>query len=109
MITYQDFEKLDIRTGTIIQAKPSEKARKPAYQLLIDFGQLGIKKSSAQLTVLYKPDTLIGKQVIAIVNLPPLQIADFISECLVLGAVDTGNEVTLLVTDNRVQNGLKIA
>lgn len=107
-ITWNDFEQLDIRVGTIIQAGVFEKAIKPAYQLTIDFGALGIKKSSAQITVLYQPEDLIGKQIIAVVNFPPKQIANFISECLVLGAVD-GSIVTLIQPDRNINNGLKIS
>lgn len=107
-ITWNDFEQLDIRVGTIIQACVFEKAIKPAYQLTIDFGALGIKKSSAQITVLYQPEDLIGKQIIAVVNFPPKQIANFISECLVLGAVD-GSIVTLIRPDRNINNGLKIS
>lgn len=107
-IQWQDFEKIDIRVGTIIKADVFEKARKPAYILEIDFGQLGIKKSSAQITDLYKTEELIGKQIIAIVNFPPKQIANFYSECLVLGVYKINGEVVLLSTDKIVQNGLKI-
>ena len=86
MVTFDDFMKLDIRVGTIIEAKIFEKAKKPAYQLIIDFGDnIGIKKSSAQITEFYNCDDLIGKQILAVVNFPPRQIADFMSEVLVLG------------------------
>ena len=109
MITYQDFEKIDIRVGTIVSAIPFDKARKPAYQLEIDFGELGIKKSSAQITNLYKVEELSGKQVVAVVNFPPKQIANFFSECLVLGVVGAAGEVTLLHPERKVKNGLKIS
>ena len=109
MNIYEAFEKLDIRTGTIIKAEVFKEVKKPAYKIWIDFGDLGVKKSSAQLTVLYKPEDLIGKQVIAIVNFEPKQIADFMSECLILGAVGEEKSVTVLTTDKQVKNGLKIS
>lgn len=107
-ITWADFEKIDIRTGTIIEAKTFPEARKPAYQLTIDFGSLGIKKSSAQITVHYQPADLVGRQIIAVVNFPPKKIAGFISECLVLGVYDEHNDVVLLKPGHGVGNGLKI-
>ncbi|HXS35250.1 MAG TPA: tRNA-binding protein [Flavipsychrobacter sp.] len=107
-ISWSDFEKVDIRTGTIILAEEFKEARKPAYKLHIDFGPLGIKKTSAQITKLYRPEELIGKQVIAVINFPPKQIANFWSECLLLGAVE-GDTVTVLQTERVVQNGTKIA
>lgn len=108
--TLHHFEQLDIRTGTIKEARVFEKARKPAYQLVIDFGEeIGLKKSSAQITHFYQPNDLIGMQVIALVNLPPRQIADFMSECLVLGAVNKDGSVVLLQPQQAVANGLKIA
>jgi len=106
-ITWQDFEKIDIRVGTILTAEVFKEARNPAYKLTIDFGEIGIRKTSAQITVLYSPEELIGRQVIAVVNFPPKQIANIQSECLILGAVD-GKEVTLLSTERIVKNGLKI-
>ncbi len=106
-INWQDFEKIDIRCGTVLEAKTLEKARKPAYQLVIDFGDFGLKKSSAQITEQYVPEQLVGKQVIAVVNFPLKQIANFISECLVLG-VYTTNGVILLQPDKTVDNGAKI-
>lgn len=108
MISWEDFEKIDMRTGTILEATVFAKARKPAYQLSVDFGELGIKKSSAQITVHYTPEELLGKQVIAVVNFPPKQIANFISECLVLGIYDENNDVVLLSPGKPVPNGLKI-
>jgi tRNA-binding protein len=109
-LTLHHFEQLDIRTGTIKEARVFEKARKPAYQLVIDFGQeIGIKKSSAQITHFYQPENLVGMQVIALVNLPPRQIADFMSECLVLGSVNQDGSVVLLQPQQAVVNGLKIA
>jgi tRNA-binding protein len=108
MIQWEDFTKVDIRCGTIISAEVFKKAKKPAYQLNIDFGSLGIKKSSAQITHHYTTDSLIGKQVVAVVNFPPKQIANFMSECLVLGVYDTHNEVVLLHPSHPVQNGQPI-
>lgn len=108
MITWNDFEKIDIRTGTIIEVQDFQKARKPAYQLTIDFGPLGIKKSSAQITHHYTKEALLNKQVVAIVNFPVKQIASFFSECLVLGVYDENNDVVLLQPDKQVMNGQKI-
>lgn len=105
MATFDDFMKLDIRVGTITEAKVFAKARKPAYQLVVDFGEeIGTKKSSAQITQHYTPDQLIGKQVLAVVNFPPRQIADFMSEVLVLGTYSEGG-VVLITPDKAVQNG----
>jgi tRNA-binding protein len=108
MITWEDFEKIDIRTGTIIEVNDFPKARKPSYQLTIDFGQLGIKKSSAQITYHYSKEELLNKQIVAVVNFPPKQIATFFSECLVLGVYDEHNDVVLLQPNKEVGNGLKI-
>lgn len=108
MAEINDFLKLDIRVGTIINAKVFEKAKKPAYQLQIDFGPLiGIKKSSAQIIEQYKLDDLVGKQILAVVNFPPRQIADFMSEVLVLGTYSDGG-VVLITPDKLVQNGDKL-
>lgn len=108
MLSWEEFEKVDIRTGTIIEVNDFEKAKKPAYQLIIDFGELGINKSSAQIVTLYTKEQLIGKQIVAVVNFPPKQIANFISECLVLGVPTSEKDVVLLTTDFPTQNGLKI-
>ena len=108
MITYQDFEKMDLRVGTILSAIPFEKARKPAYILEIDFGELGIKKSSAQITILYNEADLVGKQIIAVVNFPPKQVANIFSECLVLGVVGSEGEVVLIQPERKVDDGMKI-
>lgn len=108
-ISWNDFEKIEMRTGTIIEVNDFPKARKPAYQLKIDFGNtIGIKKSSAQVTAHYKKEDLLQKQVIAVINFPPKQIADFISECLVLGVYDENNDVILLEPGKNVNNGNKI-
>lgn len=107
-IGWSDFTKIDMRVGTIIQAEVFKEARKPAYKLVIDFGELGTRKTSAQITDLYQPETLIGKQVIAVVNFPPKQIASFMSECLVLGTLGANHVVTLLGPEQGVENGLRI-
>ena len=110
MITYQDFDKIEIHTGTILEAKDFPKARKPAYQLLIDFGaEIGVKKTSAQITARYTKEELIGKRVMAVTNFPTKQIADFMSEVLILGAVAPYGVVTLLTTDKEVENGYRIS
>ncbi len=108
MISWSDFEKIDIRIGTIKEATIFTKANQPAYQLIIDFGPLGIKKSSAQITHHYSTEALIGIQIIAVVNFPPKQIANFFSECLVLGVYDEQNKVVLLRADKKMSNGDKI-
>ena len=108
MITIEDFNKIDIRTGTIISASINKGARKKAYKLKIDFGSLGIKTSSAQITDLYKEEDLSGKQIIAVVNLKPIHISEVTSEVLVLGA-ETNDGIVLLNTDKEVENGSKIS
>jgi len=107
-ISYDDFEKVDIRSGTIIEVADFPEARKPAYQLKIDFGNLGIKKSSAQITSLYKKEDLLNKQVIAVVNFEPKQIANFMSECLVLGIYNMENQVVLMQPQQNVPNGARL-
>ena len=107
-ITWTEFSKVDMRVGTIIEAEVFEGARIPAYKLKVDFGELGIKKSSAQITARYSPEDLIGKQVIAVVNFPPKQIATFMSECLILGSYGEHKEVTLLTPSLPCQNGEKV-
>lgn len=105
MATFDDFMKLDIRVGTVVEARVFPKARRPAYQLRVDFGEeLGVKKSSAQITDRYTPEELIGRQVLAVVNFPPRQIADFLSEVLVLGTYSEGG-VVLIAPDRPVRNG----
>ena len=108
MTTFEDFTKLDIRVGTVLEAEVFEKAKKPAYKLKIDFGkEIGVKKSSAQITERYSANELIGKQVLAVVNFPPKQIADFMSEVLVLGTYSDGG-VVLITPDKPVNNGDKL-
>ena len=107
-ITWEDFEKIDIRVGTIAEVSDFPKARKPSYQLKIDFGELGFKQSSAQITTQYQKEDLPGKQVIAVVNFPPKQIANFFSECLVLGVYTEEKQVILLQPERAVTNGMRI-
>ncbi len=107
-ITFDDFTKVDIRTGTIIEVNDFPKAKKPAYQLKIDFGELGIKQSSAQITDLYSKEDLLHKQITAIVNFKPKQIANFMSECLVLGVANTQGEIVLLKASSSVNNGSQV-
>lgn len=108
-ITWDDFVKIDIRTGTITEVNDFPEARKPAYRLTIDFGEeIGVKKSSAQVTAHYTKDDLLNRQVIAVINFPPKQIAGFRSECLVLGVYDENNDVILLKPDRPTSNGQKI-
>ena len=109
MLSWTDFEKIDMRVGTIIEVNDFLKARKPAYKLVIDFGkELGIKNSSAQITTHYTKENLLHRQIIAVVNFPPKQIADFTSECLVLGVYDENKDVILLQPGMPVTNGMKI-
>lgn len=107
-LSWSDFEKVDMRVGTILDVQPFPEARNPSFQIFVDFGEeIGVKKTSAQLTALYAIEDLIGKQVIAVINFPKKQIAHFMSECLILGAVN-GKEVTVLTADKKVPNGLRI-
>ncbi len=108
-ITYEDFSRVDIRVGTIVDAAPLEGARKPALKLSIDFGpEIGVKKSSAQLTIHYAPDALVGRQVAAVVNFPPRQIGKFMSQVLTLGFPTEDGSVILVVPDKSVPNGGKL-
>ena len=109
MLTWEEFEKTEMRVGTILETNDFPEARKPAYQLTIDFGpEIGIRKSSAQITKRYNKEDLVGRQVVAVVNFPKKQIGKFMSECLVLGAVGQEGDVVLLAPDFKVENGLRI-
>jgi tRNA-binding protein len=109
MLTWEEFEKTEMRVGTIVQADDFPEARKPAYQLAIDFGaEIGIRKTSAQITQRYTKDVLVGRQIVAVINFPKKQIGKFMSECLVLGAMGEGGDVILLAPDFKVENGLRI-
>ncbi len=107
-ITFEDFTKVDLRIGTIIEVNDFHEARNPAFQLTIDFGDLGVKKSSAQITELYAKEELLNRQIVAVLNFPKKQIAKFMSECLVLGAVN-GKDVILLSPEVKVKNGAVVA
>ncbi|MDB2571336.1 MAG: tRNA-binding protein [Polaribacter sp.] len=107
-INFEDFLKVDLRVGTIIEVNDFPKAKKPAYQLKIDFGALGIRKSSAQITDLYTKEALLNRQVSAILNFKPRQIANFMSECLVLGIYNSNGDVVLLQASKPVKNGVQI-
>jgi tRNA-binding protein len=108
MITWKDFEKIEMRVGRVLEVHDFPEANNPSYRLIIDFGEYGIKKSSAQITKLYEKEDLLNRQVIAVTNFPPKQIANFISECLVLGVVLDGKEVVLLQPDREVKEGYRI-
>lgn len=108
-ISFEDFLKVDIRIGTVLEVNDFPKARKPAYQLKIDFGELGIKNSSAQITELYTKEELLKRQVTAIVNFKPKQIANFLSECLVLGVANNHEEIVLLQASSTTKNGEQIS
>ena len=107
-ITWQDFEKVDIRVGTIVKVEDFPEARNPAYKMIIDFGPIGKRKTSAQITDLYTTNELVGKQVVAVVNFPPKQIANIMSECLVLGGIGQNKEITLLQPERSIENGTRI-
>ncbi|SHG18839.1 chaperone CsaA [Ornithinibacillus halophilus] len=110
MATIDDFMKLDLRIGTVVEAEPFPEARKPAIKLKVDFGrELGIKQSSAQITKRYNPEDLIGRQVVGVVNFPPMRVAGFKSEVLVIGGVPSDGDVVLLRPDEEVENGTKIS
>lgn len=109
-ISWNDFEKVDMRVGTIVEVNDFPKARKPAYQLVIDFGdEIGVKRSSAQITKRYEKEDLLDRQIVAVVNFPKKQIANFMSECLVVGAVGGEGDVVLLSPNFKIKNGLRIA
>ncbi len=107
-LTWDEFSKVEMRVGTIISAEVFEEVRNPAYKLIIDFGEYGTRITSAQITKLYQPEDVVGKQVVAVINFPPKQIANMMSECLVLGGVGDNKEVTLLTTERAVKNGTRI-
>ncbi len=108
-LTWNEFERTDMRVGTIVEVNDFPEARKPAYQLTIDFGaEIGIRKSSAQITKRYKKEDLVSRQIVAVVNFPKKQIGKFMSECLVLGAVGEEGDVILLAPDFKIENGLRI-
>ncbi len=107
-ITFEDFTKVDLRVGTIIEVNDFPEAHNPAYKLTIDFGKLGIKKSSAQITTLYTKEELLNRQIVAVVNFPEKQIATFMSECLVMGAI-RDNDVILLKPEQKVENGSTVS
>ena len=107
-ITWKDFEKVEIRVGTVLTAEMFPEARKPAYRLTVDFGPLGIKQTSAQITKRYDPSQLVGRQVLAVTNFPPKKIAGFKSEVLILGAVPGEGDVVLLSVDEGVENGVRV-
>ncbi|TWI08968.1 tRNA-binding protein [Flavobacterium cauense R2A-7] len=109
MLTWEEFEKTEMRVGTITEVNDFPEARKPAYQLTIDFGaEIGIRKSSAQITKRYTKTELLNRQIVAVVNFPKKQIGKFMSECLVLGSVGNDNDIVLLAPDFKVENGLRI-
>ncbi|MGL1889593.1 MAG: tRNA-binding protein [Reichenbachiella sp.] len=107
-ISWSDFSKIEMRVGTIVSSSIFKEAKKPAYKLVIDFGEHGKRKTSAQITERYQAEEILGKQVIAVLNFPPKQIANIMSECLILGAVGNANDVTLIQPERKIKNGLKI-
>jgi len=109
-ISWQDFEQVELRVGTVTRAEPFPEARKPAYKLTVDFGaEVGVRRSSAQITDLYEPDELVGRQVLAVTNFPPKQIGPFLSECLVTGFVQADGTVVLAVPERPVADGTRLA
>ena len=109
-ISWQNFEQVELRVGTVTRAEPFPEARKPAYKLTVDFGaEVGVRRSSAQITDLYEPDELVGRQVLAVTNFPPKQIGPFLSECLVTGFVQADGTVVLAVPERPVADGTRLA
>ncbi|QEG23689.1 tRNA-binding protein [Mariniblastus fucicola] len=106
-LSWAEFERVEMRVGTVVSAEPFPEARNPSYRLLFDFGELGQRKTSAQITDKYSPEELVGRQVVAVVNFPPKQIANMMSECLVLGGIE-GKIITLLRPDGVVKNGTRV-
>jgi tRNA-binding protein len=107
-LTWNEFMQVEMRVGTILSAEIFAEVRNPAYKITIDFGEFGLRKTSAQVTALYTPEELIGKQVVAVINFPPKQIANMMSECLILGGIGENKEVTLLQPERKVKNGTRI-
>lgn len=107
-LTWDEFMNVEMRVGTIISAEIFKEVRNPAYKITVDFGEFGIRKTSAQVTVLYEAEELIGKQVVAVINFPPKQIATMMSECLIMGGIGDNKEVTLLQPERPVKNGTRI-
>ena len=107
-IEWSDFSKIEMRVGTVITCEEFKEVKNPAYKMIIDFGEFGIRKTSAQVTNLYNPENIIGKQVVAVMNFPPKQIANMMSECLILGAVGKDKDVTLIQPERETKNGTKI-
>ncbi|MEE9362970.1 MAG: tRNA-binding protein [Cellulophaga sp.] len=107
-LSWSDFMKIEMHVGTILEAEIFKEARNPAYKIIIDFGSLGTRKTSAQITKLYSPEDLIGRQIVAVLNFPPKQIATIMSECLILGGLGDDEEVTLLQPERKLKNGARI-
>lgn len=107
-IEWSDFTKVEMRVGTILTAEHFEEVRTPAYKMTIDFGDYGVRKTSAQITQLYAPEKLVGRQIVAVLNFPPKQIANIMSECLVLGGVEEDAQVILLQPERKVKNGTRV-